>query len=100
MAEMRTDAAALQAAAANFERIAADLTKEIRTVESTEGNLKSLWQGQASTAASAALARFQSAGEKQIQELNDILTNIRQAAGHYSKADEEAQQSLASKMQF
>lgn len=100
MAEMRTDAAALQAEASNFERIAGDLTKEIHSVESIGGELKSLWEGQASNAAGSALVRFHEAGQKQIQELNDILTNIRQAAGSYSKADDEAQQSLASKMQF
>jgi WXG100 family type VII secretion target len=100
MAEMRTDDATLQAEASNFERIASDLTKEIRTVESTGGELQSLWQGQASTAANAALGRFQTAGEKQIQELTEILTNIRQAAGQYSASDQEAQQSLSSKMNF
>lgn len=98
MAEMRTDAAALQAEAANFDRIASQLQQVMSQVESTGSELTSHMTGAAGTAAQAALARFHESAQAQTQLLNDIQTNINQAGVQYSKADEEAHSTLSSQM--
>jgi WXG100 family type VII secretion target len=79
MAEMTTDAAALSAAASEFDRIAAELKGSIVQVEATAGELARALQGPAGTATQAAFARFREAANKQIQELNDISENITKA---------------------
>ncbi|MCV7123620.1 WXG100 family type VII secretion target [Mycobacterium lacus] len=100
MAEMKTDAATLATEARNFERISGDLKNQIAKVESTASSLASQWRGQAGTAAQAALLRFHEAATKQIQELNDISTNIHAAGGQYAAADDQQHQALAAQMQF
>ena len=100
MSEMRTEAATLNAEAQNFDRIAQDLGKEKQTVDSTGSSLAGTWQGQAATAATAALVRFDEAVQAQITELNGIVDNLNKAGAQYTKADDEAQQSLSSKMNF
>ena len=70
---MNTDAAVLAKEAANFERISGELKGVIAQVESTAAAaLAARWQGQAGTAAQAALVRFHEAAARQMQELNDI----------------------------
>ena len=76
MAQMNTDAAVLAKEAANFERISGELKGVIAQVESTAGSLAGQWHGQAGTAAQAALLRFHEAAARQVQELNDISSNI------------------------
>jgi WXG100 family type VII secretion target len=100
MAEMRTDAAALSAEAANFDRISGELQRVIAGVEQTGGELASHMVGQAGTATQQALTRFHEAGQAQIKALNDISTNIGQAGIQYSRADEEQASALSSQMNF
>lgn len=95
---MNTDAAVLAKEASNFERISGELKGVIAHVESVAGSLAGQWHGQAGTAAQAALVRFQEAANQQIQELNDISTNIHTAGAHYTSTDEEQQGSLSSAM--
>jgi WXG100 family type VII secretion target len=98
MAEMRTDAAALSAEAANFDRISGELQRVIGTVESTGGELASHMVGQAGTATQQALLRFHEAGTAQIKALTDISQNIHHAGIQYQKADEEQSSALSSQM--
>src|ERR1700735_1609276 len=98
MAEMRTDAAALSAEAANFDQISGELQRVIAGVEQTGGELSSHMVGQAGTAAQQALARFHEAGQAQIKALNEISGNIHGAGIQYSKADDEQASSLSSQM--
>ncbi|AIY44280.1 MULTISPECIES: WXG100 family type VII secretion target [Mycolicibacterium] len=98
MAQMNTDAAVLAKEAANFERISGELKSVIAQVESTGGTLAAQMQGQAGTAAQAALARFHEAADKQIQELNEISTNIHTSGTQYSSTDEDQAGNLASSM--
>jgi WXG100 family type VII secretion target len=100
---MKTDASALSAEAANFDRIATELTTVINGVEHTGGELAGHWTGQAGTAAQQALARFHEAGQAQIKALADVHEKISQAGVQYSRANEEqasALQSQASNMGF
>lgn len=98
MAQMNTDAAVLAREAGNFERISGELKGVIAHVESTAGALAGQWHGQAGQAAQAALMRFQEAANKQIQELNDISTNIHTAGMHYTSTDEDQHSALTSAM--
>jgi WXG100 family type VII secretion target len=98
MAQMNTDAAVLAKEASNFERISGELKGVIAHVESVAGSLSGQWHGQAGIAAQSALTRFQEAANQQIQELNDISTNIHTAGAHYTSTDEEQQGSLSSAM--
>jgi WXG100 family type VII secretion target len=98
MAQMQTDAAVLAKEASNFERISGELKGVIAHVESTAGSLAGQWQGQAGQAAQAALVRFQEAANQQIQELNDISTNIHTAGVHYTSTDEDQSGSLSNAM--
>jgi len=98
MAQMQTDAAVLAKEASNFERISGELKGVIAHVESTAGTLAGQWHGQAGQAAQVALARFQDAANKQVQELNDISSNIHTAGVQYTSTDDEQSSSLASQM--
>jgi WXG100 family type VII secretion target len=98
MAQMQTDAAVLAKEASNFERISGELKGVIAHVESVAGSLAPQFQGQAGSAAQAALMRFQEAANQQIQELNDISTNIHTAGAHYTSTDEEQSSSLSHAM--
>jgi ESAT-6 family protein len=98
MAQMNTDAAVLAKEASNFERISGELKGVIAHVESVAGSLAGQWHGQAGQAAQQALIRFQEAANQQIQELNDISTNIHTAGAHYTSTDEEQHGALSSAM--
>lgn len=98
MAQMQTDAAVLAKEASNFERISGELKGVIAHVESVAGSLAPQFRGQAGSAAQAALMRFQEAANQQIQELNDISTNIHTAGAHYTSTDEEQSSSLSHAM--
>jgi len=100
MAEMTADAAALSAAASEFDGISNELKSAISQVDSTAGELASHLQGPAGTAAQAAFQRFQEAGNKQIAELNDISQNINQAGVQYQAAADDAAGSLGGAMGF
>lgn len=98
MAQMNTDAAVLAKEAANFERISGELKGVIAQVESTAGSLAGQWHGQAGTAAQAAMLRFHEAAARQVQELNDISSNIHQSGTQYTSADEDQHSALSSAM--
>ncbi|MED5815686.1 WXG100 family type VII secretion target [Mycolicibacterium sp. 050232] len=98
MAQMNTDAAVLAKEAANFERISGELKGVIAQVESTGGALATQMQGQAGQAAQQALIRFQEAADKQIQELNEISTNIHTSGTQYTSTDDDQAGNLASSM--
>jgi WXG100 family type VII secretion target len=98
MAQMNTDAAVLAKEAANFERISGELKGVIAHVESTAGSLAGQWQGQAGTAAQAALVRFHEAAQQQIQQLNDISANIHTSGTQYTSTDEDQTSTLTSAM--
>jgi len=100
MAEMQTDAAALSAAASEFDGISNELKSAISQVDSTAGELATHLQGPAGTAAQAAFTRFREAANKQVQELNDISQNINSAGVQYQAAADDAAGSLAQGMQF
>ena len=74
---------------ANFERISGELKGVIAQVESTAGSLAGQWHGQAGTAAQAALLRFHEAAARQVQELNDISSNIHTSGVQYTSTDED-----------
>lgn len=98
MAGMNTDTAVLAKEAANFERISGELQSVMAQVESTGATLASQLQGQAGTAAQAALQRFHEAATKQVQELNDISQNIHHSGLQYTSTDDEGASSLSSAM--
>lgn len=100
MAEMKTDAAALSAEAANFDRISGELQRVIQTVESTGSELAGHWKGQSGLAAQEALKRFHEAGQAQTKALDDISSNIHQAGIQYSRSDDEQASGLSSQMNF
>ncbi|KLO25525.1 WXG100 family type VII secretion target [Mycobacterium haemophilum] len=100
MAEMRTEAAILNQQAAKFDSIASGLGQERTAVDNVGNGFKGSWQGQAATAAAGALQRFDEAINAQINELHGIVENLNRSGANYTKADEEAQQSLSSKMNF
>lgn len=95
---MKTDSGVIAAEAANFGRIATELTTIIKSVEHTGQELQASWKGQAGTAAQGALTRFNEAGEAQIKTLNDISETLGKAGHTYSAADEEHASSLGSQM--
>ncbi|WP_102144065.1 WXG100 family type VII secretion target [Mycobacterium hubeiense] len=98
MAQMNTDAAVLAKEAANFERISGELKSVIAQVEATASGLMPQWQGQAGQAAQAAFLRFQEAADRQVQELNDISTNIHSSGMQYTSTDEDQSGALSSAM--
>jgi WXG100 family type VII secretion target len=98
MAQMQTDAAVLAKEASNFERIAGELRGHQAHVDSTAGALQGQWHGQAGQAAQAALQRFDQAITQQLQELNDISSNIHTAGVHYTSTDEDQTATLAASM--
>lgn len=95
---MNTDAAVLAKEAANFDRISGELKGVIAQVESTGGALAAQMQGQAGTAAQAALMRFHEAAQRQVQELNDISQNIHISGTQYTTTDDDQAASLTSAM--
>lgn len=98
MAQMNTDAAVLAKEAANFESISGELKTVISQVEATGGSLAAQMVGQAGTAAQAALLRFHEAAARQIQELNDISSNIQTSGMQYTSADDDQAANLSSAM--
>lgn len=98
MAQMNTDAAVLAKEAANFERISGELKSVIAQVEATASGLMPQWQGQSGQAAQAAFLRFQEAADRQVQELNDISTNIHSSGMQYTSTDEDQSGALSSAM--
>lgn len=98
MAQMNTDAAVLAKEAANFESISGELKGVISQVEATGGALAAQMVGQAGTAAQAALMRFHEAAARQVQELNDISSNIQTAGMQYTTADDDQAGNLSSAM--
>lgn len=100
MAEMRTDAATLQAEASNFDRISGELRTVMGNVEQTATELATHLQGAAGTATQQALARYHEKAQQQTKVLDDIQTNINAAGIQYSKADDEQASALGSEMGF
>ncbi|WP_395309082.1 WXG100 family type VII secretion target [Mycobacterium sp. AMU20-3851] len=98
MAQMNTDAAVLAKEAANFESISGELKTVIAQVEATGGALSAQMVGQAGTAAQAALMRFHEAAARQVQELNDISSNIQTSGMQYTTADDDQAANLSSAM--
>jgi WXG100 family type VII secretion target len=66
----------------------------------TANTLKAQWTGQAGVAAQTALQRFDAAAATQIQELNDISTNIHTSGAQYTSTDDDQAGTLASSMQI
>ena len=81
--EIATDAAALQAAATEFDAVSSELKSSIGAVDSDAGELTSQLQGPAGASAQAAFARFQEAATKQINQLNDIGGDVARAGVQY-----------------
>ncbi|MGV0743569.1 WXG100 family type VII secretion target [Mycolicibacterium sp. XJ870] len=98
MAAMNTDAAVLAKEAANFERISGELKGVMAQVESTAGALAGQMVGQAGTAAQAALVRFNEAAAKQVQQLDEISTNIHTSGTQYTSTDDDMAGNLTSSM--
>jgi WXG100 family type VII secretion target len=98
MAALQTDSAVLAKEAANFERIAGELKDIIARVERTANELDSHWQGAAAKAAQGAIDRFHQAASAQVQQLNEISTNIQTAGSQYAGVDNERAGALASAM--
>lgn len=97
---MNTDVAVLAKEAANFERISGELRAVIGHVEATAGGLHVAMQGDAGTAAQAALLRFQEAADRQVQQLTEISANIQSAGMQYAATDDDQAAAVASAMQF
>jgi WXG100 family type VII secretion target len=100
MPQMNADAAVLAKEASNFERIADELKAVIGAVDMTANTLKAQWTGQAGMAAQTALQRFDTAAATQIQELNDISTNVHTSGSQYTSTDDDQAGNLAHLMQF
>ena len=98
MGELTTDPAVLSKEAGNFERISAELKGVISQVEGTGGALAGQWHGQAGLAAQSALERFREAAARQVQELNDISSNIHTAGIQHAETDQEQYSALTSAM--
>lgn len=95
---LQTDAPVLAREAANFERIAEALKTVLARVESTAAEMDSHWQGTAAKAAQSAISRFHEAASAQVQQLNDISTNIQTAGAQYSATDDERAGAIAGAM--
>jgi len=95
---LQTDTGVLAKEAANFERIAGELKNAIARVEQTAADLDSHWQGAAAKAAQGAIIRFQQAAAAQVQQLNEISTNVQTASALYGTTDNERAGSLAAAM--
>ena len=101
MTSKNTDAEVLASEAANFDRIAGELTGVKTHVDAVAGQLATHMQSeQAGAAAQAALARFDEAMTQQLKELADISANIQTAGVQYTAADADAGSSLSSQMQI
>ena len=98
MAGLNTDATVLSKEASNFERISGELKSVIAQVDSTAGSLAGQWTGQAGTAAQAALVRFNEAAARQVQELNDISSNIHTSGVQYTSTDDDQSATLSTAM--
>lgn len=97
---MEADAAALSAAATEFDGISSELKSAISSVDETAGGLAVHLQGPAGTAAQAAFQRFREAAQKQENELNNISASINAAGVQYQSAAEDASSSLETSMGF
>ncbi|WP_418004043.1 WXG100 family type VII secretion target [Mycobacterium sp. PDNC021] len=97
---MNTDAAVLASEAANFNRIHGELTTHKTGVDSTAHELQASMVGEAGSATTVALARFDEAMQQQLKELEDISSNIQSAGTQYTAADGDAASSLASQMRI
>lgn len=97
---MSTDALALQREATHFDLVSVELQDRIFHVESIAFDLESHWKGATGAAAQVAFSRFNEAGQRQVQELNDISQHVHQAASQYSEADEQQRADLEKEMGF
>lgn len=95
---MTTDPAALVSEARNFERIADELKSEILRLEQVVTELDAHWQGTAAQAAKAAIARYHEAAQAQVQQLNEITSNLHAAAAQYTATDDERSGAIAAAM--
>ena len=100
MTQMNTDVAVLAKEAANFERISGELQAVIGHVEATAGGLQIQMQGEAGSAAQAALLRFHEAADSQVRALTDISANIHSAGTQYAATDDDQAAALSTAMQF
>ncbi|MDR3663304.1 MAG: WXG100 family type VII secretion target [Mycobacterium sp.] len=99
MTSMNTDAAVLASEAANFDRIAGELTGVKTHVDAVAGQLAGhMSTPEAGMAAQAALTRFNEAMDQQLKELADISNNIQHAGVQYTTADSDSASSLSSQM--
>ncbi|BBZ14282.1 WXG100 family type VII secretion target [Mycobacterium branderi] len=95
---LQTDVPVLAKEAANFERIADELKTVLARVESTATEMDSHWQGIAAKAAQSAIQRFHEAASAQVQQLNEISTNIHTAGAQYRGTDDERAGAIAGAM--
>jgi WXG100 family type VII secretion target len=100
MEPLRTETAAMQTEAGNFDRIAGELTTVLNQVGITAAGLAASMQGAAGTAAQAALTRFEEASRQQTQLLTEISHNVQQGGVQYDTADFDASEALAHQMQI
>jgi WXG100 family type VII secretion target len=98
MDPLRTETAAMQTEAGNFDRVAGELTTVMNQVGMTAAGLASTMQGAAGMAAQAALTRFEEAARQQTQLLTEISQNVQQGGVQYDTADFDASEALANQM--
>lgn len=99
-AELQTDAAALSAAASEFDAISSELKSAISQVDSTAGDLASRMAGAAGTAAQVAFQRYRDTASRQVQELNAIAADINQAGVQYQSSAGDSGTGLQDSMGF
>ena len=95
---LRTETAAMQTEAGNFDRIAGELTTVMNQVGMTASGLAASMQGAAGMAAQAALTRFEEAARQQTQLHTEISQNVQQGGVQYDTADFDASEALANQM--
>lgn len=101
MTSMNTDTEVLASEAANFDRIAGELTGVKTHVDAVAGQLAThMKTPEAGMAAQAALTRFDEAMTQQLKELADISSNIQTAGVQYAAGDADSASSLSSQMQI
>lgn len=91
----------MQAEAANFDRIAGELTAVMNQVGMTAAGLAAALQGEpggAGPAAQAALTRYEEAARQQTQLLTEISQNVQQGGIQYDTADFDNAEALAQQM--
>ncbi|MCV7238220.1 WXG100 family type VII secretion target [Mycolicibacterium celeriflavum] len=97
---LRTESAAMQTEAGNFDRIAGELTAVMNHVGTTAAGLAASMQGLAGAAAQQALTRFEEASRQQTQLLTEISQNVQQGGVQYDTADFDGSEALAHQMQL